>query len=84
MADKKVLAILKIKSMPGVRKQNSEDSDLPFKKVNPGKIVEDLDELIGEHEQLVKTLDSPSHADDKQESKKQAKELKKYKEKRNG
>lgn len=41
---------------------------------------EQLKEMIKEHEQLVDVLDSPSHEDDKKESKKQKKELKEYKE----
>lgn len=40
---------------------------------------EHLKEMIKEHERLVDVLDSPSHEDDKKESKKQKKELKEYK-----
>jgi hypothetical protein len=36
-------------------------------------------EFVKEHESLIKTLKSPSKADDKREAKKQAKELKKVK-----
>ena len=38
----------------------------------------ELDELIGEHKQLVKVLKSPQHSDDVKEAKKQENELKEY------
>lgn len=44
------------------------------------KHSEPTSELIAEHERLVDVLNSPSHEDDKVEAKKQAAELKEYKE----
>jgi len=43
------------------------------------KIKVPVDEMVEEHEELLKTLKSPSKSDDKKEYKKQSKELKKYK-----
>lgn len=43
-------------------------------------IEQDREELIKEHERLVQVLNSPSHEDDKIEAKKQAAELKEYRE----
>lgn len=39
----------------------------------------DLDELIEEHKNLIKVLESKSHKDEKKEAKKQKKELQGYK-----
>jgi hypothetical protein len=43
------------------------------------QVAMDKGELIDEHEKLVKTLESPSHEDDKAETEKQKKELAGYK-----
>lgn len=40
---------------------------------------EDLKEMIEEHEKLIQVLQSPSHKDDLQETKKQKRELAQYK-----
>lgn len=42
-------------------------------------VVMDREEAVKEHEKLVDVLRSPSHEDDKEEAKEQAKELKQYK-----
>jgi len=49
--------------------------DLLFNGFDKGESTE---ELITEHKKLVKVLESPSHKDDKDEAKKQKKELKEY------
>ena len=43
---------------------------------------EDLDELIAEHERLVRVLNSPDHADDKREARRQGRELAGYRRER--
>lgn len=51
-------------------------------KLNPVQgdlLTMDRDEAIEEHERLVRVLETPSHADDQQEAKKQAEELAKMK-----
>lgn len=53
-------------------------------KTQKGKTMTvDTKEMIDEHKNLINTLESPSHKDDKKEAKKQKKELKEYKEKLN-
>lgn len=47
-----------------------------LRKKDSSKIKMDKDEFIREHKKLVNVLESPSHADDKAEAKKQKKELK--------
>jgi hypothetical protein len=55
------------------------DAEWASKKMAPAKkndtVTEPRADLIAEHERLVGVLESPSHADDKVEAKKQAKEL---------
>lgn len=46
------------------------------------RIAEDSRDLIHEHERLVRVLRSPSHADDLREAQRQAKELRKYRQKK--
>lgn len=53
----------------GIEELDKESTKMPLKRI------------IKEHERLVDVLDSPSHEDDKEESKKQKKELKEYKKK---
>lgn len=43
-------------------------------------VAEPRQEMIDEHKRLVDVLNSPSHADDKAEAKKQAEELEEYEE----
>lgn len=44
-------------------------------------ICTDAKKMVGEHAHLVKVLKSPSHKDDREEAKKQSKELSEYREK---
>lgn len=52
-------------------------ADVEFAK--PATVTESRAELVKEHERLVQVLESPSHADDKAEAKRQKKELEEYK-----
>ncbi len=55
---------------------DSEGSEKDQSEEEPGKTTEDTKDLVNEHKDLVDTLESDSHEDDKKEAVKQKKELK--------